>query len=133
MSLQAVEEDYTFEFSTKILNAAINTSPRTILRWTPRIGYRLNLFHWQDFDSICEALLEVTQSSIWETASRCVMWAREAARSLTGQPCVSGCSLGRSTGRLARCYHGEERVSTGSDTQLMTTKKKCEQAQSARV
>jgi hypothetical protein len=113
MSLQAVEEDYTFEFSTKILNAAINTVASKILRG-PRIGYRLNLVLLVILISICEANRGATQSSIWGNIAA-VIWAK-AARSLTGQPCVSDAPSGRSTGRLARCYHGEERVSTSRET-----------------
>lgn len=133
MSLQAVEEDYTFEFFDQDVkrcyqHEVLEDSPSLRLR----IGYRLNRFIGKFLIPICEANSRgVTQSSIWGNIAA-VIWARESSK----KPYWPALCLGmlppddqREDWHAAITERNESRLPEKLNAQLMTTKKKCEQAQ----
>jgi hypothetical protein len=133
MSLQAVEEDYTFEFFDQDVKRCYQ---HEVLEDNPslrlRIGYRLNRFIGKFLIPICEANSRgVTQSSIWGNIAA-VIWARESSK----KPYWPALCLGmlppddqREDWHAAITERNESRLPEKLNAQLMTTKKKCEQAQ----
>jgi ferric iron reductase protein FhuF len=133
MSLQAVEEDYTFEyFDQDIKRCYQHEVLEDNLSLRLRIAYRMNRFIGKFLIPICEANSRgVTQSSIWGNIAA-VIWARESSK----KPYWPALCLGmlppddqREDWHAAITERNESRLPEKLNAQLMTTKKKCEQAQ----
>jgi hypothetical protein len=133
MSLQAVEEDYTFEFFDQDIKRCYQHEVlEDNLSLRLRIGYRLNRFIGKFLIPICEANSRgVTQSSIWGNIAA-VIWARESSKKAYWPALCLGMlppDDQREDWHAAITERNESRLPEKLNAQLMTTKKKCEQAQ----